>query len=135
MLARKALNSHAISEETRKWSNVIKESDSKSFWTYVNWKVNVGKKRNTTAPTLNEFEIFFQELYKCNNNAELLEIMNIQSDVNIPILDSSISEDKIKVAFKTMKKSGYDNSIPVLKALVASFSLLLATIFNIMFFC
>ena len=91
-------------------------------------------KKNTTAPTLNEFEIFFQELYKCNNSTELLEIMNIQSDVNIPILDSSISEDEIKVAFKAMKKSGYDFSIPVLKALVASFSLLLAIIFNIMLF-
>ena len=33
-----------------------------------------------------------------------------------------------------MKKWGYDYSIPVLKALVASFSLLLATIFNVMFF-
>ena len=77
MLARKALNSHAISEETRKWNNVIKEIDSKSFWTYVDWKGNVGKKKNTTAPTLNEFEIFFQELYKCNNNTELLEKMNI----------------------------------------------------------
>ena len=68
MLARKALNTHAISEETRNWNNVIKESDNKSFWTYVDWKGNVGKKKNTTAPTLNEFEIFFQELYKCNNN-------------------------------------------------------------------
>ena len=60
--------------------------------------------------------------------------MNINSNVSIPFLDEPITENEIKTAFNSMKKSGFDYSLSILKTLVASFSLLLVTIFNFMFF-
>ena len=52
----------------------------------------------------------------------------------VPILDDPITENEIQVAFKVMKKSGYDYNSPILKTLVVSFSLLLVAIFNMIFF-
>ena len=60
--------------------------------------------------------------------------MSLQSNVNIPILDDPITENEMKVAFRDMKYSGYDYSLPILKALVTSYSLLLVSILNVVFF-
>ena len=134
MITRSALNKDIIREETNKWNSYLKENDSKNFWAYVDWKGNLGKNKSTVSPTMNEFEIFFQDLYSCADKDEVTEIMNIETNVTIPILDDPITENEINEAFNSMKKSGYDYSISVLRTLVTSFALLLVTLFNLMFF-
>ena len=132
--ARKALTKDVVSAETKKWNDVIQGNDSKRYWSFIDWKGNVKHKKQLTSPALHEFELFFEDLYKCNNPAELYEIMNLQSDVHVPVLDEPFTENEVQVAFRNMKNSGYDYKLPVLKTLVASFSLLLVTILNMIFF-
>ena len=66
LYARKALTENMINDDAKKWSDVIKKSDAKCFWSYVDWKGNVKQQKEVTSPNLHEFESFFQDLYKCN---------------------------------------------------------------------
>ena len=90
-------------------------------------------------PSIVEFEIFFEELYKCDNQRELYDLMEIKSDVNIPVLDEPavdepINENEIKVVWKTMKKSAFDYNIPILSVLITFFGLMLVHIMNMRFY-
>ena len=60
--------------------------------------------------------------------------MEIESDVNIPILDDPISENEIKIALRSMKKQGFDYNLPILSILGTYFSLMLVNILNMMFY-
>ena len=134
IVKRKAINTDIIKDESRKWNDYMKDNDSKKFWSLVDWKGNFGLKKNTISPTMNEFEVFFKDLYDCPDKNEVAEIMSLESNVDVPILDNPITENEMNEAFNTMKKSGYDFSLSVLKTLVYSFPILLLTLFNLIFF-
>ena len=85
-------------------------------------------------PSIGKFEIFFEELYKCDNQRELYDLMEIKSDVNIPVLDKPINENEILIAWKTMKESGFDYNLPILSVLITFFGLMLVHIMNMMFY-
>lgn len=132
--SRRSLTANVLRNEAKKWDDVMKENDTKRFWSYVDWKGNFSKKKELTTPSMKEFEVFFEDLYQCQNQSELYDILSLETDVHVPILDDPINETEVNVAFKDMKKSGFDYGLPVLAALVGSFPLLLVTIFNVMFF-
>ena len=60
--------------------------------------------------------------------------MEIDTDVTIPILDEPITDNEIKLAFRAMKKPGFDYKLPILSILVTYFSLMLVNIMNMMFY-
>ena len=86
----------------------ILESLLLMFWSYVDWKGNFAKKKELTTPSMKEFEVFFEDLYQCQNQTELYDILSLETDVHVPILDDPINETEVNVAFKDMKKSGFD---------------------------
>ena len=51
-----------------------------------------------------------------------------------PFLDDPITDCEIKVVFKNIIKCGYDYDLPILNALVTSFTLHYETIYNMIFF-
>ena len=132
--ARKSITVAVIKADESKWSDALKSADSKAFWKLVDWKGNLNKKKASVSPTIQEFEVFFQNLYSCDNNDELLEILQIESDVNVPILDEPITEEEVKTAWRSMKKSGYDYNMQILTLLVTFFSLMLTNLLNIWFY-
>ena len=132
--ARKNVTSETIRLDSKKWSDALKSNDSKKFWQLVDWKGNLKKKKAVNAPSIQEFEVFFENLYKCDNQNELREILEIESDVTVPILDDPISETEIKDAWKSMKKPGFDYQLPILSILVTHFSLMLVSMMNMMFY-
>ena len=123
-----------MKSDAQKWRDVLKANDTRNFWCYVNWKGELKNKKQVKSPSLEEFEVFFEDLYKCKNRSELLEIMKLESNVNIPILDDPINENEMKTDVKNMKKSGYDYNLPILSILVTCFSLLIVNILNMMFY-
>ena len=133
-ITRKALTKDVIDAETKKWNDLLRDGDSKRYWSFIDWKGNIKQKKQLTSPDLHEFEVFFEDLYKCDNQTELQEIMCLQSDKEVPALDHPLTENEVQTAFKHMKNSGYDYRLPVLNTLVQSFSLLLVTILNMIFF-
>ena len=132
--ARKCVTREIMKMDSDKWVNILKENDAKAFWRFVDWKGNFKNKKSTIAPSITEFEVFFEDLYKCKNQRELIELMEIQSDVTVPLLDDQITEEEIKDAWCDMKKSGYDFQLPVLSILVNYFMLILVNIMNVMFY-
>ena len=132
--ARKSVTSEVMKTDSDRWSEALKSSDGKAFWKLVDWKGNLKNKKAVVSPTIQEFELFFHDLYKCANNDELLEILQIESDVTVPVLDDPITDEEIKCAWRNMKKSGYDYNMEVLNILVTFFSLILVNMMN-MFFC
>ena len=132
--ARKSVTHEIMNLDMRKWDDILRSNDKKTFWQYVDWKGNCKGRKVLNSPSIEEFEIFFEELYKCDNQRELSDLMEIESDVNIPLLDKPINENEIKVAWRTMKKSGFDYNLPILSVLVTFFSFMLVNLINLMFY-
>ena len=116
-------------KDNDKWSNVLKSYDAKVFWKLVDWKC----KKAIDSPTMKQFEVFFEDLYKCSYQRELSEIMEITTDVEVPALDQPIDAEEIKTAFKDMKKPGFDYNLPILSIFVTYFTTLLVTMMNAIF--
>ena len=134
ILERKAVTLKIMNLDAKKWNDILKSGDKKAFWRYIDWKGKLKSKKSVNSPSMEEFETFFEDLYKCPNQRELIEIMEIKSDVSIPVLDQPISIEEINVACKDMKKSGYDFQLPVLYILVTQFSLILVSLMNMIFY-
>ena len=86
------------------------------------------------SPSIQQFEVFFEELYKCKNKRELIDIMEIHTDQSVGALDKPIDGEEVKTAFKSMKKSGFDYNLPVLTILVTYFTLMVVNIMNAIFY-
>ena len=134
VIARKSLTSDVMKKDAEIWGDVLKNNDAKSFWKLVDWKGNMKQNKTLNSPTMQQFEVFFEELYKCNNKRELIDIMEIHTDKSVEALDKPIDEEEVKTAFKSMKKSGFDYNLPVLSILVTYFTLMVVSIMNAMFY-
>ena len=131
---RKGISVEAIRNEALFWNGVIDENDAKRFWSTVDWKNNNRKRKNRESPSMEEFESFFEDLYKCEDSNDMIEIEKLESDINIPILDDPISKPEMETAFKDIKKAGYDYNLPVIGILMSNFSVTLLTMLNFMFY-
>ena len=101
----------------------------------VDWKGNLKGKKPLQPPTLKEFEVFFENLYKFDNQTEQYEILKIESHIDIPIIDDPSTENEAKKAFREMKKPGFDYNLPILSILVTNFSFMLVNLLNMIFLC
>ena len=102
MNARKDVTRETIKMDSDKWVNVLKSNDAKVFWRFVDWKGNFKCKKTTSSPSMIEFEVFFEDLYKCKNQRELTELMEIETNVTVPLLDVPINEREVKDAWDNM---------------------------------
>ena len=84
---RKRLTKEAIIMDNNKWTEVLKSNDSKAFWKLVDWKGSMKRKKTLNSPTMQQFEVFFEDLYKCSNQRELYDIMEINTHTEVPGLD------------------------------------------------
>ena len=119
--------------DNNKWTDVLRNNDAKAFWKLVDWKGSMKHKKTLNSPTMEQFEVFFEDLYKCSNQRELYDIMEINTDTEVPGLDQPINEDEIKTALKDMKKPGFDYDLSILSILMTYFSVLLVNIMNAVF--
>ena len=133
IIERKKITKEALIRDNEKWKDVLTNYDAKAFWKMVDWKGSMNSNKALNSPTMKEFEIFFEDLYKCRNQDELREIMEITTECEVPGLDQPINEEEIKKAFTDMKKSGSDYSLPVLSVFITYFTALLVTMLNSIF--
>ena len=134
MNARKSLTADVMKKDADIWVDVLKKNDAKSFWKLVDWKGSLKHNKALNSPSMQQFEVFFEELYKCKNKRELTDIMEINTDKYVEALDKPIDDEEVKSAFKSMKKSGFDYNLPVLSILVTYFTLMVVNIMNAIFF-
>ena len=131
--ARKSLTTEVMKKDAEVWVDVLKKNDAKSFWKLVDWKGNLKQNKALNSPSIQQFEVFFEELYKCKNKRELIDIMEIHTNKSVDALDKPIDDEEVKTAFKSMKKSGFDYNLPVLSILVTYFTLMVVNIMNAIF--
>ena len=77
---------------------------------------------NSASKTVEES---FKEIYKNVDENELKELLQLESDVYIPVLDDPITESEVKSAYRNLKKSCYDYALPVTNILVSSLTVTL----------
>ena len=130
ILERKRVTKEALVMDNNKWTDVLRNNDAKAFWKLVDWKGSMKRKKTLNSPTMEQFEVFFEDLYKCSNQRELYDIMEISTDTEVPGLDQPINEDEIKTAFKDMKKPGFDYDLSILSILITYFSVWLVNIMS-----
>ena len=130
---RKRLTKEAIIRDSNKWTEVLRSNDATALWKLVDWKGSMKRKKTLNSPTMKQFEVFFEDLYKCSNQRELYDIMEINTDNEVPSLDHPINEEEVKSAFKDMKKPGFDFDLSILSILITYFSVLLVSIMNAIF--
>ena len=96
IVERKKITKEAMKRDNDKWTEVCKNNDAKAFWKLVDWKGNMKRKKTLNSPSMKQFEIFFEDLYKCKNQRELQDIMELETDIEVPALDNPIGEEEIK---------------------------------------
>jgi len=85
-------------------------------------------------PTTEELSSYFEDLYKLEDQDELLKIEKLESKTYIPVLDDPISQKEVLDAEKDMKKGGYDFRLSSLHTIIEVISPLLLIILNILFY-
>ena len=111
------------------------DKDSKTLWSMIDWKGNYSRKKPTQHPSIEEFHGFFEHLYSCPDENEIVNISNLQTDVTIPLLDEPISAEETEEALDSMKKGGFDYNLPILLILFSCFKQTLLLLLNTIFFC
>ena len=76
----------------------------KAFWRFVDWKGNFKNKKSTVSPSKTEYQVFSEDLYKCKNQNDVIKLIKIQSEVDVPLLDNTITVEEVKDAWSSIKK-------------------------------
>ena len=121
----------AIEAEIKDWKEKTDDKNLKGLWQMIDWKGKLTYQRSPNHPHVDEFKLYFEELYK---HGDANNIVNLSLHVYIPILDDPIIPNKVLYVTKNMKKGGYDFSLAIVKILATSFMQLLVTIFNYLFY-
>ena len=85
-------------------------------------------------PSIDEFKIFFEELYTSDDAEEIEKIRKLESQVNIPLLDNPFSEAEVDDALSSMKKGGFDYNLPIIGMLIGCLSNVLLSMLNFIVF-
>ena len=131
---RKAIHYELLKKECDYWSSIVSNNDARSLWSKIDWNGNYSRKKPSQHPSINEFQTFFEDLYTCKDKDELVNIDNLRSDVNIPVLDDPIIETEVEDALKSMKNGGFDYNLPILFILFSCFKNTILLLLNFIFF-
>ncbi|XP_068228044.1 uncharacterized protein [Palaemon carinicauda] len=122
--------------QTDRWDCLLPDRDYLKVWQAVDWKGKFQVENKTDGdPTDEEFKEYFKNVLNTEENSLLDE--NIQSFVNVPILDDHITLGKVQSQINRIrpdKACGPDGvSLGVLKLHPMEWLLTLATLFNPLF--
>ena len=70
-LASKMVNKTTLENESKKWSKLINNKDSKELWKCVNWKGVFNNKKIETHPNINDLKAHFQNIYSTEDQLEV----------------------------------------------------------------
>jgi hypothetical protein len=118
--ARNRLTTNVIREQSREWLAMIDRKSDREIWKKNDWNGSHNRTEPADPPSNDEVALHFEELYSSPVGDSVEEIVSLNTDVNIPILDNAISEDKIVRATQLMKKCVFDFAPYVLKSLISS---------------
>ena len=117
---------------SNRWKRIFDLNDSRMIWKAIGWN-GEPVEESSQMPSDNEFKIHFEELL---NPPGIEEAEMIDSEVNIPLLDDTISTEEVTDAISSLNsnKSYIGVDAGFLKLLPANWMECLTTIFNRIFF-
>jgi hypothetical protein len=74
------------------------------IWKKIDWNGSYNLFTASCPPPIGEMALPFEELYTASDGDSVEDIVPLKTDVNIPILDNTITENEIVCATKQMKK-------------------------------
>ena len=121
---------------THHWERLLWDRDDSRVWRAIDWKGRFqGGNKTDECPTDHEFKEYLEKVLNPEENETVGD--DIQSIVNVPILDDQITVEEIQSQInnnKPDKAYGPDGVSPgVLKMLPAQWLLMLAVLFNALF--
>ena len=131
--ARSKISKDNISAEKRKWNELTKDNNSKKLWEKIDWKGNFSKETHQ-SPIFDGLTVHFENLYKKDNEDDQRKLMELNTDVYIPLLDDPITSIEMEVAMNDMKKGGFDHRIDMFKIMMKVMWPLVLIVMNILFY-
>ena len=131
---RVALNKTLLEQHETEYLKILTANDDHQLWQKINWSGKMGGKSNN-RPDVAELADHFSQLYEPLDSAESEEMGALHSLVYIPANDDAINERELKAAASSMKKGGWDFSLPVLKMLLQCVPATMLLLMNLLFFC
>ena len=131
---RGSLNKAILQGHEDEYLKVMDTKDDHALWQKINWSGKLNSKPNK-SPDICELAEHFETLYKPVEAHENEQIKSLQSPVYIPANDDEITEHELNIAVSSMKKGGWDYSLPVLKMLMQCIPAVLLLLLNLLFFC
>ena len=106
-----------LKEEHNRWLDEHKTD----LWKRIDWDAKPNTPPIKDYPSVDTFASHFEDLYKSKDASEAVSIMNLQSDVTIPLLDDPISTREVNESINKMKKGGYDYPLSIILILKSMF--------------
>ena len=130
---RNKITTDVLKEEHNRWLNTLDEHKT-DLWKRIEWDGKLNTPPIKDYPSVDAFASHFEDLYK-NKDASVAEsIMNLQSDVTIPLLDDPISTREVNESINKMKKGGYDYPFSINLILKSMFMPILVILMNMLFY-
>ena len=116
-----------------RWKRLIDSENPKDIWYAINWKGELDRKENKTAPKPAEFKIHFEKLL-LNDTTDDVDRVDTSSSPYVPILDDPITlKELMENVFDTKSNKAGDrngNSPGFIKQFTPVLFLFLLNLFN-----
>ena len=70
------------------------------------------------SPIFDDLTVHFEKLYKNENVDDERKMMELNTDVYIPILDDPITSNEMETALNEMKKGGFDHRMDMFRIIM-----------------
>ena len=128
--------SEQVDMQLGRWERLLSDRDDSRVWKAINWKCEfAGENSEKSCPSSDEFKAHFEAILNLDMDNE--DVMEVTTDVKIPVLDEQISAAEVQEQIKRMhpdKACGPDGLPPgVFSLLPAQWVLAIVTLFNNVF--
>ena len=125
---------YSIETTWNEYLHIINMNDNSKLWQKIDWGGNLKTTVSHNHPDILDLANHFETLYQPLPDEEVEELSKLTSNVYISANDDIISEHELKIADASMKKGGWDYSLPVLKLLMRCIPTCILLLLNAIFF-
>ena len=138
MASRSTTSSGSADVTVCRWERLLRDRNEAQVWQAINWRgeVNLYQGEESVVPTDNQFKEFFEQILN-PVDVEEPNLLELQTDVSIPLLDEPISVWEVSQQVKRLKPNkacGPDGLAPgIFKVLPITWLVTVAFLFNCIF--
>ena len=132
IISRKNITDHIMSSELKEWDKFTSENEN-DLWRKIDWKGEINKSTQNIHPPINQLKEHFANIYTSDDDNLKDNLINLSSNIYIPILDDPIRNAEVHDGVKKCKKGRYDFPITTVKNFTLNFLPIILRLWNIFF--